>query len=621
MSQVSATCRIATGSNSTDLSNVDKHNNRKFSQETEYLESTINLELAKENVTLIGTDNIVTDLKETYNQVFGKAVTDYNEKQKRSDRKIYDYYEKINSSKKANLYAEVVLQFADKEFWEDKTLEERKEIYIPFAKEQIKIFKELNPNFAIANAVIHFDETTPHVQLVGIGFETGKKRGMEIQATTSIAKNKRELSQKQALYKQKCVDRYNELYHTNLELKPKQPRRQHLTTKEYKENKEKLQERVKNLKQIVEKKGVFDKVILTTAQLKEINKFLDDEVSITHNEELKSELEKTILEQKKEIAQLQQRSKVLQATLDRLETNNKRYTSSIRNNGRILKNQVRNIQRNRQTERNLTQTITKLSSEQKEMEETTKKIEQQLVIGTQKLNELLEKLQLVDDLKSLRDKALKMKAENQELEKKNTHLKDKNQELKKENDQLTTKHKKLTTEISEKETEKKEVQSLILSRDKISREVQELKNTKIQLETTNKNLNQKNKQLTSSVTDLQEQQKTLVVTTSGLKKVHQELQESSLNLIENKYKELEKLAQLPINKKLSWTLNPTGTKELEKVLEENRLLQLYYSETIKTKENQDLMKGILERKAAEKEKVNVWDKHMAQGKNKGLSRD
>ncbi len=569
MAQVSATCRVSTGGNTTDLSNVDKHNNRKFNVKSEYLSSSIDRELIKENVILIGTDNIVDDLKNKYDEVFGKSVSEYNAKQKRSDRKIYDYFEKINGSKKANLYAEVILQFGDKEFWEDKSLEQKKEIYIPFAKKQIELFKELNPNFEVANAIIHFDETTPHVQMVGIGYTTENKRGLKKQATTSIAKNRRELSKKQAIFKQRNVEEFNKMFGMELELKPKQPRRQHLTTQEYKDNKDKLEKRVEDLREIVNKKASFDKVILTTKQLKKIEKFLDDEVCITHNQELLSELEKDVLKKKEEIENLKKRSAVLQATVDRLEKNNKTYNNGIRNNRIILRNQTRNIQLNRGMERNLTQTIVKLQEEQKHLEETTKVLNKTVRKATDEMAKILQELQLVKDIKALREKSQALKQENKNLE-------EKNQELK--------------VEIDSKKKQKEKIDALITSRDAIEKDVKKLEINQEKLNLENKYLEEKN----------------------------QDLKLELNNLIDEKYKNLEKLSKMPINKKLNCTLNPTGTKELATLIQENKMLQDYYNQTIELKVNQDIMKNLELEKA--KEKADPWKKHISRDKGKYLGR-
>ena len=53
------------------------------------------------------------DLREFYEQTFGQAVKDYNEKQTREDRKIGSYYDKISADSKKNLFYEIVIQIGD----------------------------------------------------------------------------------------------------------------------------------------------------------------------------------------------------------------------------------------------------------------------------------------------------------------------------------------------------------------------------------------------------------------------------------------------------------------------------------------------------------------------------
>ena len=626
MSSISATLRVDTGKNVSDLSSVDKHNNRKFKEQSQYQSSYINRELIHENEILIGTDNIVDDLKKTYEETFGKAVSEYNAKQRRSDRKIYDYFEKINSSKKANLYVEVILQIGDKDFWGDKSLEERKKMYIPFAKKQLEIFKELVPDFKIANAIIHFDETSPHIQLVGIGYSTGKKRGLTKQATTSIAKSKRDLVIIQDKFKKKNIQEFNKMFDLNLTLKPKQQHRRHLTSEEYKENKEKLQNRIKELKKIVEKKGLFDKVVLTTAQLKEINKFLDDEVCITHNEELLADLEKNVIEKKTEIQELNQKNATLKATLERLENNNKKYTIGITNNRRIIRNQTRNIQRNRGMERNLTQTISKLQAEQKALEKTTQDLKNTMEKATKEMERILEELQLVKDLKTLKEKATKLKRENQELE-------TSNQELKKVNQELKATEKKLAHDIAAKQEEKNQIQLMILSKEKINSQVHDLERQKKTLEETttkltadnqglsdtNKKLKKEEQLLNKKVEELKKEKTLGTAALTDIKETYKKLKQSSISLVDKKYEELEKLAKLKINKSLSWTLNPKGTKELAQILAENSMLQAYYKATINQKPNQELMENLLKKKELEKKAIDPWTKQLEK-KDRGLGR-
>ncbi|MEB9869104.1 mobilization protein, partial [Bacillus cereus] len=48
------------------------------------------------------------DIRSVYKEVFQKAVDTYNKKQKRNDRKIQDYYEKISKSEKVHEQRELV---------------------------------------------------------------------------------------------------------------------------------------------------------------------------------------------------------------------------------------------------------------------------------------------------------------------------------------------------------------------------------------------------------------------------------------------------------------------------------------------------------------------------------
>ena len=55
------------------------------------------------------------DIKKVYHELFDDALERYNAKQKRSDRKIDDYYEKIRQSKQEKLFHEVILQIGNKD--------------------------------------------------------------------------------------------------------------------------------------------------------------------------------------------------------------------------------------------------------------------------------------------------------------------------------------------------------------------------------------------------------------------------------------------------------------------------------------------------------------------------
>ena len=48
-----------------------------------------------------------------YQQLFGDAVKEYNEKQKRADRRIENYYQHIADGKREEAFYEAIVQFGD----------------------------------------------------------------------------------------------------------------------------------------------------------------------------------------------------------------------------------------------------------------------------------------------------------------------------------------------------------------------------------------------------------------------------------------------------------------------------------------------------------------------------
>ena len=61
------------------------------------------------NITLIH-----EDIQQVYHKLFDKALDEYNAKQKRKDRQIKSYYEKISRSKQEKLFYEVIIQSSNK---------------------------------------------------------------------------------------------------------------------------------------------------------------------------------------------------------------------------------------------------------------------------------------------------------------------------------------------------------------------------------------------------------------------------------------------------------------------------------------------------------------------------
>lgn len=153
------------------LSGVAKHNLRKYRS----------LEYDKENIVILwGTDKLVQDVKKVYKEQFDEAVREYNKKQTRDDRKIDDYFEKTAKSNK-DMAVELIFQIGDKEFW-DKNPDKRRRMDVAF-KEMLNMLQKKEPNLVVANAVIHYDEASPHMHVVAVPVADGFKKGMSKQVS------------------------------------------------------------------------------------------------------------------------------------------------------------------------------------------------------------------------------------------------------------------------------------------------------------------------------------------------------------------------------------------------------------------------------------------------------
>lgn len=122
-------------------------------------------------------------LQEAYEEIFGNAVSEYNAKQKRSDRKIDDYLTKIkNSGNNEKQFYETVVQIGKRDdtgvLDENGNLSEAAKVARDILDEYARTFQERNPNLILFNAVLHMDEATPHLHLDYIPVAHGYKTGL-----------------------------------------------------------------------------------------------------------------------------------------------------------------------------------------------------------------------------------------------------------------------------------------------------------------------------------------------------------------------------------------------------------------------------------------------------------
>ena len=120
--------------------------------------------------------------KEAYHKLFDSAVTEYNSRQKRNDRRISDYYEKIKNDKQKHTAYEMIVSVGN--------MEERipEELSYEILTEFVEGWKEKNPNMYMFGCYYHADEQgVPHVHIDYIPVGTNYTRGMKKQVSSSKA--------------------------------------------------------------------------------------------------------------------------------------------------------------------------------------------------------------------------------------------------------------------------------------------------------------------------------------------------------------------------------------------------------------------------------------------------
>ena len=151
-----------------------RHNNREF------IAPNVDSERIKDNIILCR-----QDIRKAYHELFDKSLSEYNAKQKRKDRVIPDYYEHINRSNQEHSYYEAIFQIGNMEDTAVGTPEGKTASLI--LSEFYKRFEKNNPHIYVINAVIHMDESTPHLHIDFIPVATESKRGLSTRNSRSKA--------------------------------------------------------------------------------------------------------------------------------------------------------------------------------------------------------------------------------------------------------------------------------------------------------------------------------------------------------------------------------------------------------------------------------------------------
>ena len=323
--------------NAKQLSTADKHNYRKYDNKQD------------EIVVIKGTTSLYNDVLRFYKNEFEEARLEYNNKQTRDDRKIDDYFKKISNNSKSDLAVQIIIELGNKKFWDTKSMTYKHKMTNVFIK-QIDDLELLLPNFKICSAIIHYDETSPHLHIVGVPIKYNCKTGMSMQVGKTDVFTRNSLKELQDKMRILCIEEYNKEYNLDATLKKKLKGRNkdiHVSDMiNYQDTKDLIEKNQKNLEIINNNSieldkdtiNIKDKILnLKKASLKKDTYFLSnedkkilenyiDKIDKTNNEYKKinglssslNSLNQTIKEDKKAIKVLTENNKALELRVKNL---------------------------------------------------------------------------------------------------------------------------------------------------------------------------------------------------------------------------------------------------------------------------------------------------------------
>ena len=247
------------------------HNSRSFTAENVDSERThLNIDYCNEPI------------KKVYHEMFDDALAKYNAKQKRKDRVIPNYYEKIRTGRQEKPFHEVIFQIGNKE--DMAATGKNAELARTILDEYYQGFQKRNPYLRVFSAHLHMDEATPHLHIDFVPFTTGSKRGLETRVSLKKAllhqgfegqgRDDNELN-RWILSEKKVLAQIMERH--GIEWEQKGTQEQHLTVLDFKKQ-ERLKELQKLEKQIDDKKLEVEKLEATIGKIK------DAKVSLSHIE-------------------------------------------------------------------------------------------------------------------------------------------------------------------------------------------------------------------------------------------------------------------------------------------------------------------------------------------------
>lgn len=127
------------------------------------------------------------------------------------------------------------------------------------------------PQFKVANAVIHFDEVSPHLHLLGLPISDNNKRGMRKQVAKSKIFIKESLSRIQDEMRNCCIKSFNKFYERNSTLKQKQKgRNQDINVNNMQNYRELKRQQEQNAKRLAQANSKSEKLDISADKVNSI---------------------------------------------------------------------------------------------------------------------------------------------------------------------------------------------------------------------------------------------------------------------------------------------------------------------------------------------------------------
>lgn len=270
------------------------HNNREFVTEN------VDRSRMADNITYAS-----EPLEVAYEKCFGKAIEEYNAKQKRADRRIdgvKGYMEQVKHSKNGEkLFYENVVQVGNMQ--DSHVGTPQGEVCKLILDKFMREFQAKNPNLYVFNAVLHMDEQTPHLHIDYIPLATDYQKGLSVRNSLDRALKQQGIEGKSNKYENRTIMWQNVeksriegiMQEHGLErAEDKGLHASHKSVEYYKTVVNEVHNEVKNMPEQIQSKPTLigkDKVVVAKADLEQLEERA--KLSLVHEQATKQAVAKT----------------------------------------------------------------------------------------------------------------------------------------------------------------------------------------------------------------------------------------------------------------------------------------------------------------------------------------